>query len=295
MLTTRSLFPRRLAVASLAALGLLPLMTACGGKKGNKPATPVNGNPSAKPEARATVPEGLWLGTLTTTSGVSHDAYCLVSPSGDTRVVVEKQLLIAVKLNKGEGEGQYMALGLNSLSGGPKNLPASVKVTAFEAQKAFSGIFKTGKGEGSFTFNKYEPIYDKALEPAALTGTYLGSGEMRTIQRLEAPRGSTTSIGKIFSIELHGDGSLTGGKKDGFALQGTYSTPSKDKAGLQLDFTYTPAEGGGVVEQFQAMGLANTHEGKSVLTVVALGEHDGLILAHLTRNEPASPAVEGQQ
>ena len=290
MRTVHFLLPRPLAVASLAALVLLPLFTACGGK-GDKPAATVDAHRSPSANPLATVPEGFWHGTLKDQAGQSHEASCLVLASGETRVVAKDNFLMSFKLDKGHGEGQYMNLGINTFKpGGAEKIPASFTVTHAQPQKAFSGHHQVGSDKGTFSFDTYGVEYDNAIEPAALAGNYSGPLEIHQCRRLEAPRGLSVATYKTISIVLGADGTLSGGQPEAFHIQGTYSLPSKDKAGIQLTFTRTPAEGKGPVEQFQGQGVVTSEQGKRVVSLAALGEHDGLIVGSFTATE-AIPAA----
>jgi hypothetical protein len=283
----------------LAALSLLSLFTACGGKSSGSAGTAKpNSNPSTNPLEN--VPEGYWQGTLTGRGGIAHKATCLVLASGEARLMVKNQFLISFSLGKGNSEGQFMALGLNTFKpGGADKKAAFITVTNIQQQRSFSGHYTVQNkkssqfdDKGSFTFDTYGTEYDKTIEYSVLAGNYGGSWEIHKTETLERPRKVSFRHYKDVPIVLAADGTLSGGNVEAFHIQGTYSIPSKDKAGIQLSFTYTPADGKGIVEQFQGLGVVSSDQGKHMFLITALSEHNGLIVGCFTSNEAAPTGSE---
>jgi hypothetical protein len=273
METSRSPFSRCLAVAPLAGLLIFPLTTACGGKGGKAPAATSTATP---PTAVENIPEGMWEGTLKPQDGETMAAEALVLANGEVRIIIPSRFLLSAKLEKGQAKGHCHALGMNRLKGEARTEPVTITVATHQPKVIFSGQYKKGDESGRFTFDKYLSSYDKAINPAVLIGDFSGNGEIRTIRQHAAPQGSHLSFSKSINLHLGSDGSLSGGQKDSFHIQGTYKVPDPDKAGIEVAFTYTPLAG--MVEQFQGVGMLwfNPKVDKYTVSFSAMGEHDGL-------------------
>jgi hypothetical protein len=255
-------------------LGLgFALLTACGGGTSTPDPTPAPAPaPPPPPAVVATIPEGLWKGTVQASGKPPSSAYALVLGNGQIRIAEDNNYQFAATFDAGIAQGLAYAPAGQSFSYERQFIGATLYATAVTPGVSFSGTAVVDGNPGSFSFDQYFSGYDRPVTPADLAGTYTSAADANSTETV-----LTLNVTDYLVLNGSGTGGLT--------FSGLYAIPDPAKSAFKVVITQGTT-GSGVTGWFGLGALDRSATGAPQLYLATDGGLNGTFSARFTKNGP---------